>query len=359
MLIELCNDIANDACNGKKKALEVLFYISMAYRMGKHLVFLPHSVVETIRKSQLPDNLRRLYTSIGKQTSSLGILSRKISVKIVVTQKDYVGSENQKILVFNPYCNMQYELYEETHLLTENLQDSDFYLALVTYYKRKYRLNSFAVCFFPLQGGGDTIRKFLENEIFLAQHACLAIVDSDKKYENAKKGDTYKKLKEVLERNKYEFCDLYCMDKVREIENLIPYRMLRDISQYKSNRLIKENFDFDMSYFDMKDGILAKQLSDTKFVSYWRNNLQVNHKSIASIIKYEVLAKTKRKKTKKSVKEVILPGFGSKVLEVFLKNCRNNLMRTTDEDLTEAQRNEWENIGKTIFEWCCSNNIRN
>lgn len=179
MLIEFCKDIAEDACNGNQRALQVLDYLLMAHRLGKHLIFFPHEVATILARSGMNDSIRRECISIGKQTSSIGALSHRISIKLVVTQNEYAPGENQKVIQFNPYSNNSFELYEETHLLTENLLDADFYLALVSYYKRKAKVNSVNVCFFPLQGGGDTINLVMEKEIMLGHHLCIAIVDSD------------------------------------------------------------------------------------------------------------------------------------------------------------------------------------
>lgn len=360
MLIELCNDIAKDARDGNQEAIRALYYIVMAYRLGKHLVFLPHDAVDTIQRSELPYELRQVFVAIGKQTSSIGAFCVSVSVKIVVTRGTYTPAANQKVIVFNPFENdNSFEIYEETHLLTENLQDAEFYKALVSYYKRIHKLNSISECFFPLQGGGDTIKKVMEKEIELGQHLCLAIVDSDKKYDTCKKGDTYKKLNDIIRRLSPRYCDMYCMELVREIENLIPYYLICGCSQYKGNRLVKEDFDFDMSFYDMKDGISRKNLDNEQFVSYWREALAVHHIEFSKIIKKEVKGKKKKKNRKKKIDEVLLPGFGSSLLEVIMRKSNGELMRIDKGCLSVSQQKEWENIGKIVFEWCCACKIRN
>ena len=86
MLIEFCKDIAEDACNAKPRALQVLDYLLMAHRLGKHLIFFPHEVVSILVNSELNASIRRECISIGKQTSTIGALSHRISIKLVVTQ---------------------------------------------------------------------------------------------------------------------------------------------------------------------------------------------------------------------------------------------------------------------------------
>lgn len=69
MLVEFCKDIAEDACNGKYRAQQVLEYLLMAHRLGKHLIFFPHEVVSILVNSELNASIRRECISIGKQTS--------------------------------------------------------------------------------------------------------------------------------------------------------------------------------------------------------------------------------------------------------------------------------------------------
>ena len=137
MLIEFCKDIAEDACNAKPRALQVLDYLLMAHRLGKHLIFFPHEVVSILVNSELNASIRRECISIGKQTSTIGALSHRISIKLVVTQNEYTPEENQKIIQFNPYRNNSFELYEETHLLTENFHYKEEVIPLILLWKRK------------------------------------------------------------------------------------------------------------------------------------------------------------------------------------------------------------------------------
>lgn len=113
----------------------------------------------------------------------------------------------------------------------------------------------------------------MEKEITLGHHLCIAIVDSDMKYQGCVKGNTCKQLLETLRKANSSYCGIYSMQQVREIENLIPYHLICECTNYKNHKLIKENFDFDMSFFDMKEGIRLKNLSDVRFViigeQYW------------------------------------------------------------------------------------------
>lgn len=51
-----------------------------------------------------------------------------------------------------------------------------------------------------------------------------------------------------------------------------------------------------MSFFDMKEGIRLKNLSDVRFVDYWRSILDVHHRDYSKMIKKEVQNRSKKKK---------------------------------------------------------------
>lgn len=55
---------------------------------------------------------------------------------------------------------------------------------------------------------------------------------------------------------------------------------------------------------------------------------------------------------------MILPGFGSSLLEVIMRSSNCELMRINKDCLTVSQQKEWENIGKIVFDWCCACKIK-
>ena len=76
-------------------------------------------------------------------------------------------------------------------------------------------------------GGGVTIEKVLHGEIKREQHFCLALADSDKKWDgDTNVGDTAQKMLDLMKNENPFNCKLYVMSKVREIENLIPRKFV-------------------------------------------------------------------------------------------------------------------------------------
>ena len=85
---------------------------------------------------------------------------------------------------------------------------------------------------------------------------------------------------------------------------------------------------------------------------------QVKTKCWGIKVKKEVKGKKKKKNKKKKNDEVILPGFGSSLLEVIMRSSNCELIRINKECLTVSQQKEWENIGKIVFDWCCACKIK-
>lgn len=108
----------------------------------------------------------------------------------------------------------------------------------------------------------------------------------------------------------------------------------------------------------MKEGIRLKNLSDARFVNYWRAILGVHHRDYAKMIKKEVHNRSKKRKSK-LIDNIVLDGFGSKLLPRIWEKGQNELMRIDDYQLTISQKKEWLGIGQTIFDWCCSGKSKN
>lgn len=366
MYIELRKDIVEKAEQNETSCIDVLNALYWAYKHGKHFIYLPFNVCKAIYESKLSDDIKNKFKEIAKQTSFIGELNTLICVKAVITTESCESSDSQKIVNINPLQLNDFVIHEETHLLTENLCDASFFEYLTEYYKRENRkkLKRIAFKYFPLQGGGDTICKVMEKEIELKEHFCLAIVDSDKKYIDCGYGETCKKLKRVMERKPFN-CFMYNMENVREIENLIPYKVIESCADYKSNPIVNNGITFDMSYFDMKDGLKVKDINNEKVYKYWHKTFQDKYSNIADKIDYykRIFNCKRRVKNKKGKYEnltngTIIQGFGSSLLENIMKNDKEHRLYKVDEnDLSESQKTEWNTIGKYILAWCCSGYI--
>lgn len=359
MLIEICDDIVDLAEQNNLAVITSLERISIAYKYGKHLVYAKFPLLNKLCKLRyLNKQVRSVYSNIKKHVSTQHVLVSLIDSRILLTT--HKGCVRAGCLHINPCDLAEFEWFEETHLLVENLTDSKFYGYLVEYYKRSKHIKC-STCFYPLQGGGDTIKQVYKFEIDIKQHLCLSIVDSDKKYPNGKIGQTASELKKMHEKFKPVNGCVYIMQEVREIENLIPFGVLQNYSTLKDHQIFKDKLILDFSYFDMKDGILRCKINQSLF-NYWLQQLR-NYPQLKAILKNCKLCSEQSKPSLKPADclgicnaRCVIDGFGSKILENLLKNGNYDSLFSNieDTDLTQSQKSEWTAIGKIIFEWSCS-----
>lgn len=349
MFIEITSDVVDKAEAGDKECIEALEKLAIAYRYGKHVVCYNLKDKQKISKMKsLQPNTRDIYKKIGERLQDYHSLGRLLVYKTFLTTKK-ISSKVGDIIYVNPQINGTFELYEESHLLAENLIDIDFFNFCVAYHKKKNPALNFNTCYFPLMGGGMTTDKVYEKEISLKQHFCLAILDSDKKYDGCNVGSTASNF--CMSTKSYDpfNCTFYIMKKVREVENLIPFSILskcgiKEIKRvFDANSVLKDTKNVDFSLFDMKKGLEGYKM-DVDEYNYWSTNLAI----------YPVLkSKLTKSKVKKSPK--IISGFGRDILKK-LMSCAKIKQSLTDGSfsLTVNQEVEWTAIGKIIFEWCCA-----
>lgn len=361
MLIEIGEDIVTSAEKGDETALEVLQQLANACKYGKHLVFISIPLLKRICEiTHLEKNVTSIYRKLKGKASELGGLKQSIGYSAIVTM---VNPNNQNQLWIHPECYYTIELYEETHLLVENLLDSDFFKYVSKYYQNNHKLSKCSICFFPLQGGGATIKDVYAREIDLKQHFCLAIMDSDKKYPNDQYGQTSEDLKQIHDEKKPFNCTYYRMEKVSEIENLIPVSIVKAYKNNNKNQIFQSNPQLELSFFDMKKGFACCNIKNEAMYTYWKdrfnsdedlkNKLEKCHQDCLIGCLYNVSKETK-KNCRNSLN--ILDGFGSDLLKNLLCNgvSISKLKNIKNYQLTSNQQDEWETIGKLIFEWCCA-----
>lgn len=356
MLIEICEDIVLAAEKNKKSAISVLEKISFAYKYGKHIIYVKYPLLIRITKIQnLSKTVRNLYSELKSKNTFLGSIYNAVNLKTKITYS-YSSRREQDLIIINPDEYDSFEFYEETHLLVENLIDSRFFNFCIEFYKRQKSIKC-ETLFYPLQGGGDPIDKVYDLEVRIKQHFCIAITDSDKLYPDANVGQTASKILKV-DRKAIPFnCFLYIMSELREIENLIPFRIIKLNKNYKHFDIIKNNLNFNFSYFDFKDGLKIAKIYNKDCFNYWKSNICLSNSQF--IQKFQDIEDSincfeKEEYENYWVKDNVINGFGNNLLECCLKHYSQDLKTVTIKDLTEEQLKEWTSIGKVLFEWSCS-----
>lgn len=246
---------------------------------------------------------------------------------------------NQKLLGLNPSENSKLEVYEETHLLTENFNDGRLFNEITYRYMKNNKIPpKLQLSFFNRLGGGVTISDVYNQEKNSGSHLCITIIDSDKKHPTGDEGSTAKGFRKHLNK-KWTYSGHHIMKDLSEIENLLPVMFYKN----KSNgNLIKRLSKIDLSFYDLKCGLTAGILKDIDGYNHWSNH-GVTLPAIEDIRKMDN-------------KQQLMQGVGDQAMTSFLnkKGYKALIIGIKERDLSENQRNEHKAIAKLIFNWCVS-----
>ena len=371
MYVEINKDILQDALDkkgfDKNTSRDTLLLMALSAMFGKHYVVVPSLSNSQKLRTQLEELIGKdyvaalAYNTDSRNRQNTAMLKGKVYVRAVLTISGQTSVENG-VITINLLDKKNFEPWDETFILTENLIDSEFYDYLVSYYLSKEGMPKCKKCYHALLGGGVTISDVLRQEINKEKRFCLAIADSDKDYpDDNKHHDTSSNLLKLLKSSPFN-CDAYVMDKVREIENLIPMRLVKAYGDH-AGCLEIFSADKDPSYFDMKNGLLLKNLYDEQVYQYWKDMFPDDRERFEERDKQRKDCKSD-KEYREKVKEAkpIKRGFGGKLLANVLEAKRNSskrkekltLHQITDNDLNSYQQDEWYQIGKHMFSWTCA-----
>ena len=378
MFIEVAEDVLNKALRLSDKeneeAVECLRHLALSIRHNCHLVYLPSLDVNMLRSMEAFLNKAEIkaFTYSFAKKNDLRIIKQHLTTIIVVSFLSESRKDGNVVRVKPGKTNI-IDLYEQSHLLTENLMDSRFYEYVSFSFQKRKRIDEsvFGINFFPLQGGGVTIKDVYVMECGLGRHLCLAILDSDKKWPNYQGyGDTAstfeKEYKSYLKKHDEPLaCDYYVMQNVNEIENLIPIQVLNHFSSPQQKTFLSRHSNA-IPFFDMKKGLEFKLLYNNKAFQEWKNVLpnETDWDEIERQRKVSTDVNDFVEKVRKAGVKDVVQEWGSNLLEKIVcpeprKKEKVNLKKIDFNNLLTEQKVEWDAIGSIIFSWCCCFVCRN
>lgn len=363
MFIIICQDVIEKAINNEdsdhEDAVAVLKGALCAVRWNKHIVHAPDMRNEDIDnlRNVLAKEEQNLLGTIHKNRINSELLIKSISVIAKVTFEKQTKKGNG-ILYVNPKTHKDFELHEETHFIVENILDTEFYEPVIkNYFIKKINKDRhlFSINLYCVHGGGGTIGEVINREIELAQHFCFVIGDSDKKHETSEEGCTAQNIRKAVENRTPFNLDFYIMSKVREIENLIPFCLLSKFSD-RQHQVFLANYQNtnNLSFYDMKAGIDYKMLYGTHYDEY--------KKKFPDLFQWEEIDDVKN--NAKTIEEFneeakkickINYNWSRTILKKIIDLAKEDseLYKIEESDLTPNQKEEWDEIGKLVFSWCC------
>jgi hypothetical protein len=362
MLIEVEKDIVKAAIDVKddrhKTAIDVLRELVISIRRGNHIVYVPclkeKSTCDDLKKV-LPFEFALLRHSLIER-DKIGLVLQTVENRIICTFSQPKKQPNTPNRIYiNPLTQSQFRWYEETRVIAENLSDVQFYQYVFKFFTRSNKLKGIKSAMEFVLGGGATTYRVVEHECSSNKHPVVIIADSDKNYPEDEIGNTAKNIVALFSKNgeleHHEISRCYVLHFVRECENLIPSTFY-DKSQSKEE-FVRFLQSIDCSYYDLKSGLTCYSLCEKKSCNYW--------KRIIPLLNVENVEKCEHRKheihsCKKSericvVDHSLCAGFLSDLVDN--KNYIG-LDAIEENDLSEAQKIEWNTIGRILFDWTCS-----
>lgn len=351
MVIELTESVAEQMELGNMECAEVVSQLASAHHYCRHYLTASQSVLRRLKRcQQLDSNASMVLDDIKGHYVTRQEALENVGFKLVIDYDCKTHREENCIYVNPSEKGVNLDFDKETVGLFEDTSDGDFYEIIARNYLQRKCTNKggfLSIKFESAKGGGSGTCNDYCRYAKKAKRLMLCIVERDIKCENSDiYGDTYNKIVEKDEAMSPFNCNYYGLEKVSEIENLIPICIIGEMNSCKSNAIIKNNISFNMSFFDMKKGFNKDDLEREDV----RNHaLHIMKNYPAEISKLQEYFETEQNADK------LLKGFGRDLLKNVLDYEQDNyrLKNTKDEHLSEEQRYEWNLLGEKIFQWAC------
>ena len=227
---------------------ELLFFhdLAVAYRRGYCYLCGNSDSLEYLCKQQ-PKIIGDIYAAaLEHYSDSYSVMSLVQKIFVLTYQSklellpDVLRDAGKCYFIHIPTAiDENWRLYTECCLLTENLDDGDFYSFIAKYYCKERGIPQQRISFHRENGGGSTTFRVLEKCVSKEKMPTLCLADSDRKYGVTEKypdlpeGDTLASIKKVSEswqKGDAPPHDLVGLD-VHEAENLIPFQLLEELEQ--------------------------------------------------------------------------------------------------------------------------------
>jgi len=333
---------------------EVLFDILYAQSKGRHIVT---SDLKTLKyldqyfcdkkkffEQEIINKIKKKYST---QTSTFDTIKQMFYVEVLYDSTTINERFDDHIIInINKSAKGLKFLELETTLLCEHLADTDFYRYVTEYYiSKNSNYSKLHIAFQPFCGGGSAIGACYEYFIESESAFCLAITDSDKKYSGytTPKSSTSNTITKIDSKNPYN-CKHHIIG-VRDIENLIPFYMIEYLCPQQcgfiKTELNTSKIDDFILYFDYKLGVNIKK---TDYIDF---PVLADRKTMFPNVDF-----SSRRVGKNN--NLVIEGFGEDILEKVVDGLDNNSIDIDKTQFHAIIQQQWDEIGKIIFSWCCA-----
>jgi len=352
-----------------QNVIHALDLIAHSRRLGYHIVLGDREVIKYLATC---DSLSKLAQEVYKDIyNNLPIIHSyrhvmRTQVKVVLENiLEFVEIDGfHFILVCIEYFSSYLSIHSPTILLAENLDDVSFYKRVADTYIKSNTLGNIHIRCESRHGGGGTTTQVFQQIQSGEQNFCLCILDSDKKAPKLSPGNTARDVSRA-HNPKQHLCKVYILN-VREIENLIPTSIYRDLfieDQNKKNAIdfiefIDNNHIDIRNYLDLKNGLklckVFKENREGEFFKYWINCARIISETFNQNL-YICLQNLVCSKTEdKDCECYVTFGFGDNII----RKIEDKKYSSSDFHLAISScvflKEELESLGATITFWCCA-----
>jgi hypothetical protein len=250
-------------------------------RKGQVFIIAKRQTLLMLKTIDLGAHDRRIVNILMDDQTQWKNLLQGIGFRIVLTSHSSLENITLTNQTSFSYMNLNEFICDQVTLITENINDADYLIEMTRSYL-EYQLNIRGIQLNANKkpGGGSTTSQVIREH--QKNHGGLAycVLDSDKQHPHADYGDTAKKV-----------IDDVCLDAKthikytdsREIENLIPFDLLKQVLSSDCNLLKVKNFcdlanlsihgENPVKYIDLKKGLKKFNVSNLvteEHSSFWQ-----------------------------------------------------------------------------------------
>ena len=275
---------------------------------------------------------------------------------------ELVNRGNSKTIRASAKYFSDLSILTETVLLSENHDDVIFYKRLASAYLKWNNIGNIYIRYEPRSGGGQATARDFQTLQSSKQRFCLCILDSDKKAPALDIGETAKAVLRINDSHQ-PLCDV-CVIKVREIENLIPAAIYKEVFGADVNKhnaisflefIDSSQHSETRNYLDLKKGLkLHKVLNEEpqkQFRIYWLSVAQNLRDQLSSDCCLCLDSEACTRGSFESCQCFITLGFGDTIMRKIEEKYSNSDLSSL---VSEIVKHEWERVGSVIISWCCA-----
>lgn len=349
MLIVLDDDLSNIAYDNHD-ALQVFVEVLMAHHLGFHFVIASRPLCDNLLCRDIGSPAKKAISSIREKINSISLID-SVDYYLRITKNSTICNGPEIGRPIKKFFGLK---FTKSALVAEDISDAKLYIKAAKHFSINKKIKGFDVKLRHIHGGGEEIYNVLNNELLENNSPVICITDSDFFYDGAKLSAKSIKCNKVVEEAMSSFPNIHMTLPVREIENLIPVKLMSELEVEADNidqlAEFHQNDEQAYKFIDLKNGTnkcwLCKNYKNKDFRSFWEPRVN----SIAPNLQL-------CNQPKADVRSCI---DNTKIISPAKRNLAESLLtflsRESDHKGLEAmncgsQGEDWLQIGKSIFSW--------